>query len=602
MKISKNFIKKSIHFFVTTTLLISTTANAENLAGLQDIIAKTVANNPEVQTKYHLFKSALEEKKVAFGNFLPQLDLNANFRRQEDVGPNLNNNAIPERQTALILRQMIFDGFATPSEVARLDHQARQRYYELQGTMQDISLEATKAYIDILRFRQLVSYAQDNYITHKQFYERIQERVTAGVGRRVDLEQANGRLALAEANLLTETTNLHDVTARFVRLVGEMPPETLRELEYFKDGVPATRAENLEFAFKHNPDLHAAIEGIEATKEEVRNRQSNYLPDVDFQARKNLTTSSDGRNSIQAADVMEITANWNIFNGFSDQAGIAQSAERLNSTHDNRDRECVDVRQIVSIAFNDIQSLKEQLVYRDQHQLSIEKAREAYRKQYDIGQRTLLDLLDTENEYFQARRAYTNAERDLHFAYARTYAGHGDLLNRINAHRADLPDMGRPDYLDGQNVCKTVAPEMLIIDKQALVAQAKPLLTPLSEREPAKSPDALVPDVQFEESSAVIKGESMKKLDEAAEVIKQYWGDAKIEVAGHTDKRKTSKAKYNQSLSQKRAEAVRKYLIIKGIVADRITAKGYGFEKPIADNDPMNGNLANRRVELIKQK
>jgi len=70
----------------------------------------------------------------------------------------------------------------------------------------------------------------------------------------------------------------------------------------------------------------------------------------------------------------------------------------------------------------DIHNLSRQLGFLDQHQLAIEKAREAYRKQFDIGQRSLLDLLDTENEYFQARRAYVNATYEHAIAHARTLA------------------------------------------------------------------------------------------------------------------------------------------------------------------------------------
>ena len=75
----------------------------------------------------------------------------------------------------------------------------------------------------------------------------------------------------------------------------------------------------------------------------------------------------------------------------------------------------------------------------DLHQLSIEIAREAYRKQFDIGQRTLLDLLDTENEYLQANRAYTNATYKYAIARARTWAGMGGLLAALQVSLTDCP-------------------------------------------------------------------------------------------------------------------------------------------------------------------
>jgi len=207
----------------------------------------------------------------------------------------------------------------------------------------------------------------------------------------------------------------------------------------------------------------------------VKSKRGSYMPRLDLQATKVLDTSSDGRNSTQAADVLELTFNFNLFNGLSDRSAISQAAEKLISTQDLRDKACIDTRQTVVIAYNDIARLREQLVYRDQHQLSIEKARVAYSRQFDIGQRTLLDLLDTENEYFQARRAYTNTEYDMKTAFARTYAGQGELLNKLGVVRVGLPDYGRAEHFDRQNVCQTVAPIMPKVDKKELLERAKPL-------------------------------------------------------------------------------------------------------------------------------
>lgn len=608
--ITLNFISGILFAVVALSCHVSFAAQPLTL---QQIVEKAVTENPEVQAKYHNFKSAQQEQNAANGGFLPKVDLTSTYRKQEKINDNINNTNIPEFQTALVLKQMLFDGFITSGEVGRLDHTARARYYELQSQMQTIALETVKSYNDILRFRQLVEYAKDNYISHKQFYDRIQERVAAGVGRKVDLEQANGRLALAEANLLTETTNLHDVTARYQRLVGELPPDSLQEVNYFKEGVEDTPEKALDVAYKQNPDILSSIEGIVASEELSRSRKGRYYPRLDLQARKNVYTSTNGENSTQAADVLELTANFNLFNGFSDKAGINQAAEEINRSQDLRDKACVDTRQTTVVAYNDILRLKEQMVYRDQHQLSIEKAREAYRKQFDIGQRTLLDLLDTENEYFQARRTYTNTERDMYNAYARTYAAQGGLLKRLGVTRAELPEMAREAYMDKENVCKAMAPVMTIVDKEALLANAKPLSDTLGSTvknaespKPAPEPekvvlsDKVVPDVQFETNSAKIKSISFPILDNAIKTL-NTWGDSPVEVAGHTDKRDTSKADYNLELSDKRANAVREYLIKKGIDPNRLSAKGYGFEQPVEPNDPKEGSKANRRVELIRK-
>jgi outer membrane protein, adhesin transport system len=584
-------------------ILALSPAYAEIPQTYKDIVEKTISNNPEVQAKLHEYTASLEGQKAAKSNYYPVADIIYKARSQEQVVTSFNNTQTPNSQAQFVISQMLFDGFATPSQVNRLGHTARVRYYELQAAMQSIALDISRAYIDVQRNRQLVEFAESNYVAHKQMFDKIEERVVAGVARKVDLEQASGRLALAEANLLTEVTNLQNVTARFQRLYGDLPPATLPKLVMNEIDDALNANQSLETAYRMNPTFLAAAENILATEQEVRGNRAGYLPQINLRGTANPYTSTNGENSSLAADTLELTASFNLFRGFKDQANIAQAAENLNRSFDLRDKACRDVRQEVSIAQNDIVALKEQITYRNQHQLSIEKAREAYRKQFDIGQRSLLDLLDTENEYFQARRTYTNAINDLNVAYARTFAGEGTLLNKVGVIRGDLPEISQSEDNQNYAICTAVAPEMLTVDKAALLAAASSNANDkmIEKKETIVLSDKVKPPVEFETNSAKLKSVSFPVLDNAVKVLKE-WGDAKVEVAGHTDKRNTSKADYNLNLSKKRAHAVADYLVKKGIDRSRLTVTGYGFDMPIAENDPITGNNENRRVELIRQK
>jgi outer membrane protein OmpA-like peptidoglycan-associated protein len=103
--------------------------------------------------------------------------------------------------------------------------------------------------------------------------------------------------------------------------------------------------------------------------------------------------------------------------------------------------------------------------------------------------------------------------------------------------------------------------------------------------------------VQFELGKAEIKPDSFGLLDEVAKVLQENPQIEQVEVQGHTDS--TGDAKYNRKLSQQRAESVRDYLIKKGIKKGRLVAKGYGPDKPIADNATPEGQEKNRRVEFL---
>ncbi len=474
---------------------------ADPVAGnLRDAAQKAIVANPEVQAKWHNFKSVQEEQDVARGGYLPKLDLSAGAGREKVTTSNATNSSLSRRSTALTLNQMVFDGFATRSEVARLGYAKVASYYDLLDAAEQTTLETMRAYEDVLRYRELVALAQDNYVMHKQLFDQIQDRTKAGVGRRVDFEQASGRLALAESNLLTEASNLHDVSARYQRIVGELPAQKLATPNLLDKGLPPNIAEALKLAYAGHPAYNSAVEGIRQAQAEVEGRRSRFMPRVDVQARQENGKNLGGVLDRKTDQTVQVIMNYNLFNGGSDMAASRQYAERLNVAKDLRDKSCRDIRQTLEIAYNDVARLKEQLTYLEQHQLSIAKAREAYRKQFDIGQRTLLDLLDTENEYFQARRAYANAQYDYALAYGRSLAGMGRLMQTLQVSRENMPSLAEltkdSSPVDPTTACPAEAPSMPVIDKAALLAAAAPLpieqpAAPVAAADPAGFTDRL---------------------------------------------------------------------------------------------------------------
>ena len=472
---------------IVMSLLLSAPAAAQAPITLQDAVKNAIASNPEVQARWHTFLSSQYEQDVARGGYFPRVDLTTGIGRESLTQPNLPTSTLTRRGAALSLNQMIYDGFSTRNEVAKLAYAKLVRYYEVLNATESTALETTQAYFDVLRYRELSKLAQENYAQHEQVFNQIQQRVQAGVGRRVDFEQAGGRLALAQSNMITEASNLNDVSARYLRIVGELPPGEMLAPGLLKQGIPASVEEALKLAYQGSPAFNAAIENVRSAQAEARGRQANFHPRVDLRARKDIAYNNNGVSGQRDDQVVELVLNYNLFKGGADQAQSRQYAERLNVSKDLREKACRDVRQTLSIAYNDIKNLTRQLGFLDQHQLSIEKAREAYRKQYDIGQRTLLDLLDTENEYFQARRAYVNATYAHAIAHARTLAGMGNLLSALQVGRDNLPtlkELGQDRWeVDPASQCPAVAP---------VIAVASDILIPRKvEAAPGKSIEPL---------------------------------------------------------------------------------------------------------------
>lgn len=401
---------------------------------------KAIETNPEVGAKFNAFRASIDEVDVANGAMRPRVDLSGEVGRTQDV----ISSRSPETQSlnraglALSINQLLWDGMATSQETKRLGHAKLARYFEFVDATEQTALEAVRAYQDVVRYRRLVSLAEDNYVQHRYALDQIQSRVKAGVGRGVDLEQSGARLALAESNLVTEKANLHDVSERYRRIVGEAPPASPgNTVVPLGKPLPASASAALETTVIGSPVIASAVENLRATKAQAESRKGAYQPRVEARLRggvgKNLDGTEDQKRDVTALIVM----NWNLYNGGSDDARQRQSANLLSQAMDLRDKACRDTRQTVSIAYNDVAKLREQLGYLDRNVIAIEKARDAYRQQFDIGQRSLLDLLNAENELYTAKRAYAIAASDLEIAQARTFAGMGNLVATLGLARAD---------------------------------------------------------------------------------------------------------------------------------------------------------------------
>lgn len=521
-------VKRNFALLAALFALLPGVSVAQQAATLQDVVKKAVVSNPEVQARWHAFLASQHEQDVARGGYFPQLDLSSNTGRQNLKQPTLPMTSFTSRGAELTLSQMIYDGFATRNEVAKMAFSKLARYYEVLDASETVALEAGAAYLDVLRRRELLVLAQENLDQHSRLFAQIQQRTRAGVGRRVDLEQAGGRLALANSNLLTEATNLHDVSARYLRIVGELPPDSLLAPQPLERGIPSNVDEVVQLAYQGSPLFNAAVENVRAAQADAKVRQSGFHPQLGLRASKSVSFDDNGVAGRRDGETIELVLNYNLFRGGSDLAQVRQYTERLAQSKEQRDLACRNVRQTVSIAYNDIQSLSSQLGFLDQHQLAIEKAREAYRQQFDIGQRSLLDLLNTENEYFTARRAYVNATYDLMIARMRTLAGMGQLLAALEVGRDGMPsvkELGQDrTEVDPADLCPAVTPPTTTAAAMAPLTTYRPAEMPALPATPPMAA-AAVPQPAPAPTPAVVAAPQPDAI-EAVKKALAGWADA----------------------------------------------------------------------------
>jgi adhesin transport system outer membrane protein len=170
---------------------------------------------------------------------------------------------------------------------------------------------------------------------------------------------------------------------------------------------------------------------VAAAVAERQTKTAPMLPRLDVRLTRQLNDDTDGIEGSYRKNTAEVVVSYNIFNGGADRARAKQFEGRVSTARELRELACREVRQTLAIAHNDIKSLTAQVDYLNRNQLAIGKARLTYRQQFSIGQRTLLDLLDSENEYFEIRRRYVNARYDLGIAQARTLGAMGMLRESL---------------------------------------------------------------------------------------------------------------------------------------------------------------------------
>jgi outer membrane protein, adhesin transport system len=477
----------------------ATAQTSDANTALSDVVRQALATSPEVAARLNALRGAGDAIDATKGGWLPRVDLDAKIGRTQDrfINRNPANQTLNHAGIALSATQLLWDGGAIGAEASRLGHERLARWFEFVDITEQTSLEAVRAYQDVMRFRRLVSLAEDNYVQHKYVTQQMQSRATAGVGRGVDVEQANARLALAESNLTTETANLHDVTARYLRVVGDVPAAMMATPSSFDGVMPSNAQDAMDVAAKQNAAVSASIENMRAARDSISNRKAAYQPQVEARVRSGLGRNFDGIPDQRRDTSAEVGVKWNLYNGGSDQARVRQATRLMDQASDLRDKTCRDVRQTAAIAFSDVRKLTDVIGTLERNTAAIIKARDAYRQQFDIGQRNLLDVLNAENEVYTARRSVANARGDLAIAQARSLAAMQRLNTQLGIARAKDADAVAPKDAweagsDAPGRCpSTVAqaqgltPRGELDARAAKLVQAAPPLQPSSVAAPA---------------------------------------------------------------------------------------------------------------------
>jgi adhesin transport system outer membrane protein len=416
---------------------------------LPEAVQLTIDENPEIQSARSERLAVEQEVDQAKSSYFPSVDLGAGYgfeRSNNPVtrrgNPDGKNRNVDYDRTELFanLRQMLFDGFATPSEVNRHKARTDARAYTVFGQSEITALEAVEAYLNVLRRQDLLQLAKENLKIHERTNDQIVLRAERGVGKQADAQQSAGRLALAESNVKSEEGNLFDAETAFQRVIGVLPDQLEPALDPI-DKIPESLEIAIEEAIYNHPILKSANSDIESAFAQHNTAASPYYPRVDLEAGYSWNNNLDGIPDKNEDLTAMVRMQWNVFKGGKDKARRSETAHLISQAKNIRDNTYRQVVESMRLSWVAHQTVKNQMVFFKQHSDASIKTNKAYQEQFNIGQRSLLDLLDSANEMFQAKSAYVNSLYDQQFAMFRILTSKGTLNEFLNV---TLPEESVP--------------------------------------------------------------------------------------------------------------------------------------------------------------
>jgi outer membrane protein len=371
---------------------------------LQDVLAQTYANNPQLQSARAQLRATDEGVPQALAGWRPTVVVGGSYGR--GVGTYETNNLQVQNGRDILsaqatLTQPIYRGGQTRASTNRADNQVFAQRGRLLATEQQVMSDTTNAFVNVIQTQQLLELQVNNEQVLARQLQATNDRFRVGEITRTDVAQAEAALAGARAQRETAAGNLQIARATFRRLVGVLPGQLVEPQPLALPVKSATDAAQLAAA--NNPAVIAAVFDDSAARDAIDVAFSSLMPTLSLQAQAVQNQNSSVRN--QTVTGGQVLANFTvpIYQGGSEFSRVRQARQQEQQTRkvlDDTRRQAVQQatqswEQLVSIRAT-IQSTRSQIS-------ANRVALEGVQREAIVGSRTTLDVLNAEQALLQSR-------------------------------------------------------------------------------------------------------------------------------------------------------------------------------------------------------
>ncbi|HIG0327788.1 TPA: TolC family outer membrane protein [Legionella pneumophila] len=420
---------------LVATLFASSYATADTL---YEAVQYGMIANPDILLNTAKGLSAKQAIDKAKGALYPSIDVTGGFGRQRSVNP--TSAAIDDTpsttlnivESAVELRQRLFAGGGIINEVKRNQYLTQAQKWKTQGIAEDLALEITKNYFAVLLHERLYAYSIENLKAHKAVFKMIKERATAGITRAAEVDQANARLALAEANKISALADLQEVRINYAKTVGKWPENLQMPRVPARNSLPNNLGRIIEKGLDNHPTVKSSYADIKEAKAQYDVARAAYYPEVNLVLNSSKNKNLGGLIGPNDSDTVAVRMNYNAFRGGADAARIRETAYQVQEAYETKNRTLLELKETVRLAWNAYVASALRIQPLKQHVTASRKTRTAYQDEFKVGKRTLLDLLDSQNEYYESQIELARAENDEILSRYRILNGMGCLLKYLN--------------------------------------------------------------------------------------------------------------------------------------------------------------------------
>ena len=282
-------------------------------------------------------------------------------------------------------------------------------------------------HLNVLRNQTLVELARENLEQHRRLLGQVVDLERQGGGSIADVHQAQARVAAAQSALATAVGNLEDARALYLSVVGS-PADALAESVAPAYALPESPEAAAGVAAVDSPTVQIANADIEVAKAELQGSRAGYYPSLDLELGTSANDNIDGLKGSAIDAQALLVLRYNLFRGGGDIAREREAFQRISEARETlRQAQRLSEEQ-ARLGYNALVTAQARLEALRDRVTAQRETRDTYAQQFDLGQRSLLDLLDAENELFNARSDLTTAEYTEIFAVYRVLAVIGDLL------------------------------------------------------------------------------------------------------------------------------------------------------------------------------